>query len=118
MSKQKYFIQKYNNINHVFELKSLPNCEVSHNYKNDTVVAVLPIRFDNGKARYTLQINIDKNGLYSVYIIKPKLKKICGDNPPHIYLYKSIWNQANQEFDECCLCLHLPNSGEYKKKAH
>lgn len=84
-------------------------------YKRSEVTAVVPIQKTNGKARYNLKIHLDRCGYYSIYVIEPKLKKIDNESPPHIYKHKSKWNEDTQEYDECCLCLHLPGSDEYDR---
>lgn len=102
-----------NSINYI-HLCSFPDCKVE--YKKGALVALLPIRKENGKARYMLKLHINSRGSYRVYIIEPKIKKINGLNPPHIYAHHSQWNDKNQEYDKCCLCLHLPNKNEYSKR--
>ena len=84
-------------------------------YKRNSITAIVPIRKECGEPRYKLKIKIDSYGYCDVYIIQPKIKKINGENPPHVYPSTSKWNEANQEYDELKLCLYLPGNNEYSR---
>lgn len=85
-------------------------------YKCNRLIAIVPIRKESGIAKYELKIVINKAGNFNAFIVKPKIKKHNGQNPPHIYKYTSKWNEDKEEYDELCLCLYLPGSGEYSTK--
>lgn len=85
-------------------------------YKCNKLTAYVPIRKESGSAKYVIKIVIYKTGKFQAFIVKPKIKKCKGQNPPHIYKSNSKWNAIKQEYDELCLCLYLPDSGEYNTK--
>ncbi len=105
----------YSNLKHLLELQSIIKDKKAIVYKKNTVTAFVPIRIENGKARYKLKLNLDQYGHCDVYIIEPKIKKYCGKSPPHIYRLKSVWNEKKQEYDLLKLCLYLPGKNEYDK---
>lgn len=109
MQKKKGF-----NINtYVAELISIVGRQhVSYDYRFAS--AVIPIRGENGEFRYKIKLLINSNtGYCRVFLVEPKIKKINGEPPPHIYPSEKFWNEERQEYHQVQLCLYLLNSGEF-----
>ena len=107
---KRYNTKKF--ISELVPLVGMSNVE----FRKTKITAIVPIRKESGRSKYTLKIVINNYGYCQVYIIEPKIKKHNGCDPPHIYKNLSRWNDYDQQYEELRLCLYLPDAHEYSPR--